>query len=314
MRRTRFVMLAAMVVGGLAALDASAASAALPEIGRCVKLEGAKEGHTTKYGGKYTNKKCTLESSTSTGKFEWMPGAGAEKGFESPGTLEPVTLKTAAGTAIECKNSKQVGEYTSATTEKDEISLYECTLSTTKETCQSLRPEETPPTPEPGTIISQPVEGTLGFIKKSGARPELGWDYKAKTGTALFIFECGGTALPPPPTTPPAGEVPGGPTLEPPSGPPSAPNATVPTAVTIEGSFISQIIRPVNKMAEEYKLRSAAAGGKQSPEMFEGGAADTLTVTFLEPLTLKSTKEAIGYSAPEEEQSFGEDLEFKATP
>ena len=59
MSRTRYVMLVAVAACAVMALDAAGASAALPEIGRCVKLEGIKEGHTTKYSGKYSNKKCT---------------------------------------------------------------------------------------------------------------------------------------------------------------------------------------------------------------------------------------------------------------
>ena len=183
MRLIRTSMLVIVATCALGALAASSASAALPEIGRCVKVEGVKEGHTTKFDGKYSDHKCTKASASSKGKFEWEPGAGTEKTFESPGTLEPVTLQTAAGTAVECKNSKQDGEYTGATTEKDEISLYECTLSTTHETCQSLRLEETPPTAEAGTILSLPIEGTLGMIKQGGKRPQIGWSYKAKTGT-----------------------------------------------------------------------------------------------------------------------------------
>ena len=182
MRRTGFLMLAAAALCAVAGFSASGAYAELPEIGRCVKLEGVPEGHKMKYSGKYSNRKCTRTSASSTGKFEWMPGAGEEKTFESPGTLEPATLKTAAGTAIECKNTKQFGEYTSATTEKDEISLYECVLSSTGETCQSARPEETPPNPEAGTIISLPLEGKLGYIKKSNSKPQIGWEYKPKTG------------------------------------------------------------------------------------------------------------------------------------
>jgi hypothetical protein len=283
MRRTRYLASVVMGVCAIAALGASAASAVLPEIGRCVKLEGIKEGHGTKYSGKYSNRKCTRASGSSTGKYEWMPGAGTEKGFESPGTLEPVTLKTAGGTAVECKNSKQFGEYTGASTEKDEISLYECTLSSTQETCQSVRPEEVPPAPEAGTIISLPLEGTLGYIKSSGLKPQIGWEYKAKSGPFLFVFECGSTPL-------------------------------VTTDVTIEGAFISPIIKPIDRMAEEYKLHSVAVGGKQSPESFEGGAKAALTATILEPKAAKSTTEAIGFSAPEEEQSFSEELEFKAIP
>ncbi len=314
MRRSGILMLAVAALIAIAALDASGAYAALPEIGRCVKVEGLKEGHKTKYGGKYTDKKCTKTSASSTGKYEWSAGAGTEKTFESPGTLEPVTLKTAAGTAIACKNSKQNGEYTSGTTETDEISLYECVLSTTGETCQSLRPEETPPTPEAGTILSQALEGKLGMIKQSNSKPEIGWEYKAKTGPFLFVFECGGTALPTGlPTAPPAGEVPTVPTPEVPSSP-SAPSPSVPTVVTIEGAFISPIDKPVDKMAEEYSLHSVAFKGKNQPEMFEGGATAALTVNILEPKAVKTTTEAIGFNAEAEEQSFSEELEFKAIP
>ena len=136
----------------VAALDASGAYAELPEIGRCVKLEGLKEGRKTNYSGKYSNKKCTENERELDGQVRMDARVRAPKRpLKAPGTLEPVTLKTPAGTAIECKNSKQNGEYTGANTETDEISLYECTLSTTGETCQSLRPEETPPTPEAGT-------------------------------------------------------------------------------------------------------------------------------------------------------------------
>ena len=311
--RTSMLMLAAACA--VSALAAAGASAEVPEIGRCVKVEGVKEGHTTKFSGKYSNHKCTRTSATSKGKFEWEPGAGEEKTFESPGTLEPVTLQTPAGTAIECKNSKQDGEYTGATTEKDEISLYECVLASTGETCQSLRTEETPPTPEPGTIISLPLEGKLGYIKKSNSKPQIGWEYKPKTGPYLFAFECGGPELPTGlPATPTGEEVPTVPTPEVPTGTPSAPSGNVPTLVTIEGAFISPIRKPIDRMAEEYYLHSVAAQGKNTPESFEGGAKAALTVNILEPKALKETTEGIGFLAEEEEQSFSEELEFKAIP
>lgn len=313
MRRTGLLTLSVAALCAVAGFAASGAYAELPEIGRCVKVEGIPEGHKTKYTGKYSNRKCTKTSASSTGKFEWLPGAGTEKTFESPGTLEPATLKTAAGTAIECKNTKQFGEYISATTEKDEISLYECVLSSTGETCQSVKPEEVPPTPEAGTIISLPLEGKLGYIKKSNIKPQIGWEYKPKTGSELFAFECGGTELPKPPATPPAGGTPEIPTPEVP-GAPAAPSANVPTLVTIEGAFISPIRKPVDRMTEEYRLHSVASGGKNFPEMFEGGAKASLTVNILDPKALKTTTEPIGFNAEEEEQSFSEELEFKAIP
>ena len=84
--------------------------------------------------------------------------------------------------------------------------------------------------------------------------------------------------------------------------------------VTIEGAFISPIRKPIDRMAEEYYLHSVAADGKQSPESFEGGAKASLTVKIVEPESLKTTTEEIGFNAEEEEQSFSEELEFKAIP
>jgi hypothetical protein len=244
-----------------------------------LKVEATKVGSRKVYHGKYTNRKCTKEDKNGSGKFEWTPGPGTEKGFESPGASEPATLETVGGTSIACTNSKMVGEITGEKTETDEISLYGCTDTATKEPCQSLRPKETPPTPEEGTILSQEVEAELGFINKAGKRPEVGWDYKAKSGADIFIFECGKTG-------------------------------TVPALVTIEGSFIGRV-KPVNRMREEFDFLYSAPGGKQLPEMFEGGAKDTLTATFVK-LPEEPKTEQIGYSAVEE-QSVVEDYEIRAS-
>ena len=268
-----------LVLCGLCLAVVASASGALPELGRCAKLEATKEGRKKTYHGKYTDKTCTKESSKSNGKFEWSPGPGAETEFESPGTLEPATLKTVGGREIACGDSKQFGEFLGAKTAKTEISLYECKEAASGEPCQSLRPEETPPTPEEGTIISNAAEAELGLVS-GGSKPKVGWDYKAKTGSVLFQFECGKTTG--------AG-----------------------TKVTIEGSFIG-VVSKANRMLEEDKMRYTAPGGKQSPAQFEGGSPDVLSATFLSS-SLQSSTEQIGYSA-EEEQSFSEPLEIKATP
>ena len=105
-----------VVLCGLCLAVAANAGAALPELGRCAKVEGTKEGRKTVFHGKYTDKKCTKESSKTAGKYEWSPGPGAETQFESPGTLEPATLQTTAGTKIACTNSKQFGEFLGAKT------------------------------------------------------------------------------------------------------------------------------------------------------------------------------------------------------
>ncbi len=269
-----------VVVCGLCLAVAASASAALPELGRCAKVEATKEGRKKVYHGKYTDKKCTKESSKTNGKYEWSPGPGAETEFESPGTLEPATLQTTGDKKIACADSKQFGEFLGPKTAKTEISLYECKEEASGEPCQSLRPEENPPTPEEGTIISNPAEAELGLVS-GGSKPKVGWAYKAKTGSALFQFECGKTTG---------------------SG----------TKVTIEGSFIGVVSKVVDRMGEEDKMSYSAPGGKQSPAQFEGGSPDVLTATFLTP-SLQSSSEQIGYSA-QEEQSFSEPLEIKATP
>lgn len=268
-----------VVLCGLCLAVAANASGALPELGRCAKVEATKEGHKKIYHGKYTDKKCTKESAKTSGKYEWNPGPGAETQFESPGTLEPVTLQTTGGQQIACGNSKQFGEFLTAKTAKTEISLYECKEAASGEPCQSLRPEETPPTPEEGTILSNEAEAELGLIS-GGSKPKVGWDYKAKSGSALFQFECGKTT-------------------------------GLGTKVTIEGSFIG-VVAKADRMLEEDKMRYTAPGGKQSPAQFEGGSPDVLSATFVTP-SLQSSTEQIGYSA-QEEQSFSEPLEIKTTP
>lgn len=269
-----------VVVCGLCLIAASGASAALPELGRCAKVEGVKEGRKKVFHGKYTNKACTKESSAADGKYEWNPGPGAETEFESPGTLEPVTLETATGKKIACANSKQDGEFLGAKTAKTEISLYECKEAAGGEPCQSLRPEETPPTAQEGTILSLPLEAELGQVSK-GSEPVVGWAFKAKTGNDLFVFECGKTTG--------AG-----------------------TKVSIEGSFIGVVSKIVDRAGEEDRMRYTAHAGKQTPEAFEGGSPDTLTASFVSP-SLQSSSEQIGYIAGEE-QSLSEPLEIKAIP
>jgi opacity protein-like surface antigen len=287
--------LLAAVVCVLCAVAASSASAELPEIGHCVKQPVTKEGFKKIYGGKYTNKKCTTESKSGNGKFEWVGGPGAEKEFESPGTLEPVNLETPGGTVIACANSKMDGEYTGAQTETDHISLYECKDTATGETCQSLRPEEVPPTAEKGTILSGEVEGKLGFINSHGKKPEVGWEYKAKSG-AMFTFECGEPIEIPPLDTSAAAQ----PDLE-----------KVPTLVTIEGAFIGHV-KPVDRPVEEFFFKYLASDGKQVPEKFEGGEPATLTAT-IEALPSAPVTEPIAYSGVEEE-SVVEKYEIKALP
>ena len=120
----------------------------------------------------------------------------------------------------------------------------------------------------------------MGLVS-GGSKPKVGWDYKAKTGSDLFQFECGKTT-------------------------------GLGTKVTIEGSFIGVVSKIVDRMGEEDKMRYTRPGRQAVTREFEGGSPDVLTATFLTP-SLQSSSEQIGYSA-EEEQSLSEPLEIKATP
>jgi hypothetical protein len=279
MRRASALGVALAAITLLIAVGATSASAALPEVGRCVKTEGTKEGKKTIYSAKYQNKKCTVESAGgNTGKYEWSEVA--EKEIETIAFMAGMTFETEGGRTISCNNHIAFGAFTGPKTESWTFSLRNCEDSGTKTPCQSFLPEKQ--LNETGRIDSEELVGELGYINKAGknGKPEIGWEFKPKTGNILFFFECG--------TTPLTG-----------------------TKVTVEGSFIGQI-KKVNKMLEEAHSYYRGAGGKQIPESFEGGAPATMTATFLQGLEAKTEKVALIEPTKFEEDIYEEEIEFKA--
>jgi len=340
MRNVRLVVLPLVVVA-LAMAAASSASAALPELGKCVKQQAERVGFRKVYHGAYTNSSCTKKAKSDNSKYEWVAGPGEKKEYESPGAGEPAALEVPGGNQIECANHKVYGEYTGAKTETRTIGLYECKELFSLEPCQSIDTNETPPTYIPGTIISQPLEGELGAINAKLKRPSVGWAFKPKTGPILFIIECGPIAgakeSGPTGLTGPTGAsgITGPTGLAGPAGAsetagpasPSfakgvrggtradtaAPSATTPpkvptvTEYVIEGSVIGSI-KPVDAAEEEFLMSFSELNGKQAPEMFEGGSKSTMTARVFG----EGESVAIGMSAPEEEISNEEKLEIKA--
>jgi hypothetical protein len=244
---------------------APTASAALPELGRCVPVEGVHEGKKTVYHGKYGNKGCTREK-PGAGRYEWSAGAGAEKTFSGAGSAEAATLETPEGRRIACGVGRNEGEYTGSKTEKLTFTLNSCEETSLHVPCQSVDPEEKEPKPIEGTIKTLPLEGELGFIT-AGAKPSVGWAIKPEIGPDIAVFECGKTL-------------------------------GLGTKVLIEGTFITSVKKPLDKMAEEFHQKYAAIHGTQTPEELEGGATDTLTASFL--TGLEETSESVGYIANEE--------------
>lgn len=168
------------------------AQAALPQIGRCVKTEPTKEGKIKVYHGRYNTSNCVEENplplGTTQGKFEWVPGIGANNKFT--GSSLKTTLATVGATAITCSNSATSGEYTGLKTATATITLTGCQVAASKQACQSSGAAA-------GEIVTSPLAGELGFIEDAYEGEELhvsvGMDFKHSP--TLLTAECGGEQL-----------------------------------------------------------------------------------------------------------------------
>jgi hypothetical protein len=98
MRRLRSVGMCAVAVAVLGAVGAGSASAALPEIGRCV----------AEAGGGYSDSSCTKKATKGTGSFEFVKNA-VKKKFSAEGG--EVKLAGATGTEFRCTSEHMTGEY-----------------------------------------------------------------------------------------------------------------------------------------------------------------------------------------------------------
>lgn len=254
-------------LAALGAIAAGSASAELPELGRCVKVEGTVVGKKTVYSGAYTNKSCIRSSSTKKGKYEFLPGPGTANHFYGIGEEPEPILETVGGKKIECSEMIVKGEYTGPKTEKAEVSFGGCQTGT-----EPVRECQTNPTDEGVVTETGTFEGELGVIT-AGAKPIVGWDLK-REGTG-FVFECG---------VPPQGL----------------------TFETLEGSVIGELHKgffgsDINKMSLYSQLRYRAVKGLQTPEAFEGKSKDVLTSKIVEGVT--TSTEQTGLTTTQENQS-----------
>jgi hypothetical protein len=162
---------------------------ALPQIGRCVKVKGVREGTTIVYHGAYENSSCVSETVLKVGQYEWEPGPGAAKKFTA--TSGTTNLTSAGGSRIRCLASTSVGEYTGPKTASLAVTYTGCEQTTSKHSCQSSGRAA-------GEIATSQLEGHLGFIrdtwtKEEGLHVSVGLDLKHEP--ALFTAECGGTPV-----------------------------------------------------------------------------------------------------------------------
>ncbi len=259
----------------VSAIAASSAAAGLPEVGRCVAVEKVQEGKKASFHGAYTNRKCTIPSSGKTGKYEWESGPGATKTFTAEASKEP-TFETVKGATVTCQSgSLKGGEYTGAKTEtfSGGLALDDC-VTVEGAVCTT--------DPEHAGVIEDllPIEGELGVVS-GGADPTVGWELK----DLALAFTCGDEVK--------TGEV--------------------GEAETVEGSVIGVVVKKsgsdLNRMSANTHVQFEQQSGKQLPEAFEGGAADTLSTTVVHG-TGSSAQEQTGLSGTEVAE-YTEDLEIR---
>jgi hypothetical protein len=175
MKRFKITGLCVVAVFAVSLIVSAGASAALPELGRCVKVERK----TGEYG--YPN--C-LKLAAGKGSYDWLPGPGALKKFEGTATLS-TTLETASKVKIACSNGTFNGEFTGTKTETVTVDLINCEDVATKAKCQSN------PANEGEIETPQALEGELGFIV-GGEKPLVGLDLKPKSPTTTLVsYMCG---------------------------------------------------------------------------------------------------------------------------
>jgi hypothetical protein len=241
----RRIMLIAGCIGscalGTAGVAATPALAAAPEWGKCVEV--------AKGTGVYRGKNCLTVAAPGRGKFVWQAEPTAKPKYAL--SIEGATLSSSGGRVIKCESGEGEGEYTGAKTTSIAKPLFSNCKVTSEELplfasyCQNVGNFR-------GEITLNEVVGELGYIEHA-LRTKVGVDLKPKSGSAFGLFECGG-----------ASEV-------------TEHGMGTGTFLELTGSVIGRI-KPINRPFEELFTYFTAAGTKQTPEQFEGGEVDTLTV------------------------------------
>ena len=242
MKRIRILgacLITAVALGAVGA--AGVASAEPPEVGRCVAVEGVKEGKKTVYSGGYASAHCTRTKPLHNGKYEWLPGPGTKNKFFGEG--EEALFTTVGGQTLYCSGMTEKGEYTGPKTMKLKLSYQICEDA-------AKRPCQTTPAHAGEIEALATMEGTLAYI--NGAKKIAGWDLKPEGGSgALFTYYCG-----------------------------TLPESIHTVEGSVIGQAKNGfVVGNLNKMSKRGAIAYKDVKGKQLPEAFEGQATDTLTTT-----------------------------------
>jgi hypothetical protein len=205
-------------LGTCAAMSASASAFSPPEIGRCVKV--------TAGAGKFTSASCIKEKKS--GSYEWLPGAGSAKFKTTGGTG---TLETISGVTVTCKTEESGGEFNSSKTVTGVVVRF------TK--CESAGFTCGTAGAKAGEIVTNPLEGKIGFESKPKKKIALDLFPTSADGGLYVIFNCGASLH-----------------------------------ITVGGSVLVNVTS--DKMLTSLTLKYSAKKGKQKPEHFEGEPNDVL--------------------------------------
>jgi hypothetical protein len=191
--------------------------------------------------GAYSGSNCVAHATNGKGLYEWTPVAEADK-VTFKGAGAETKLWVGGKVRVKCVVANFSGEYLGPKTVKATMELQACATLEGKQ-CTGLN------TPQSKSEIELlPLEGELGMIKNQvGAPKTVGLDLKPKSpSTVLALYECGNP-------------------LE---------------TFKLEGAVIAKVT-PVSKMTTVMNENFLAPKGLQIPEMFEGGATQTLSETIM---------------------------------
>jgi hypothetical protein len=192
MGRARVIWMSVAVVFAISALSADGASAAAPELGRCLKV-------APKSLSNFDSAKCTKTASEDAGteaeklkkgNYQWFSGPGANSKFTLTRTGSIRVLETIRGTPLFCTGGTGSGEYTGPkSVGKLVLTLTGCETGSLK--CNSAGQPS-------GTAVFGALEGALGIVKKgeTPVQDKIGLDLFSGANEGLVTHvECAGLQI-----------------------------------------------------------------------------------------------------------------------
>jgi len=179
MKRMRILGLCLVAAFAMSAMAVASASAAPPEIGRCIKV--------AKGQGRYKDAGCE-KGEVKGGIYEWIPGVVKNKFTSTEGKS---TFETVGKQKVVCKSDTDSGEYFPPKEDLETIVFAGCEVigvingKKVKLPCQNAGGP-------PGVIQTTTLRSLLGFIK---APNEVGVSLESVTGAPFAEFECGGIRI-----------------------------------------------------------------------------------------------------------------------